>query len=248
VTNVTDTAVASIEVPEVEPREVMLEPHAPRPRKGDDDRPAPTDEPASRMALGGPVWRPLLIGASGIKDPRGLLEQQESGFRFFLVHLTATFMPVSDEPFKAAEVAVDLDVDRRQADSPIAWSLAPDALLDIVKVSREVRLNGSLQIVGLGPFEPGGGSGWTRSASVDRKEAFLLAGNELRSDPYWRLRETHATKVEGMVRLLLVVRSREGAPVSGRMQASAWVERKRYGVWAYEARIPGSAAIAFTLV
>jgi hypothetical protein len=181
----------------------------------------------------------------GITDPHGL--EQASDFLFFLVHLTATFMPKSDEPFKAAEVAVHLDPDRGQADPPIAWSVAPDALLDIVKVSREVQLNASLQIVGLGPFKPGGGSTWMRSASVDRKEAFLLAGNELRSDPYWRLRETPATKVEGMVRLLLVVRCRAGAPVHGRMQVSAWVERKRYGVWAYEARLPGSAPIAFTL-
>jgi hypothetical protein len=246
VTNVSNTAVASIEVPEAEPREVILEPHAPRPRKGHDDPPAPTDQPASRMALGGPVWRPLLTGDLDIPDPHGLLGQQPSGFQFFLVHLTATFTPTNDEPFKAAEVTVDLDPDRL-ADPPIAWSLAPDALIDIVKVSREVQLNGSLQIVGLGPLAPGGGSSWTRSASVDRKEAFLLAGNELRSDPYWRLRETYATKVEGMVRLLLVVRSREGAPVHGTIQASAWVERKRYGVWAYEARLPGSAPITFTL-
>ena len=246
-TNVTYTSVASIEVPEAEPREVMLEPHPPRPRKGHDDQPAPTDQPGSRMALGGPVWRPLVTGALGITDPQSLLGQQANGFQFFLVHLTATFTPTRDEPFKAAEVAVDLDPDRRQADPPIAWSLAPDALRDIVKVSREVRINGSLQIVGLGPSKPGGGSSWTRSTSIDRKEAFLLAGNELRSDPYWRLRETNATKLEGMVRLLLVVRCCEGAPVHGKMQASAWVERKRYGIWAYEARLPGSAPMTFTL-
>jgi hypothetical protein len=244
---VTDGTVASVEVPEVETRDVALEPRAPRTRKGDDDRPVPTDEPASRMALGGPVWRPLVIGAAGAADPRGLLEQQASGFRFFLVHLTATFTPTSDEPFKAAEVAIRLGVDRGQVDPPIAWSLAPDALLDVVKLSREVRLNASLQIVGLGLLESGGESGWTRSTSIDRKQAFLLAGNELRSDPYWRLRETDATKVEGMVRLLLVVRSREGMPVRGTMRASAWVERKRYGLWAYEARIPGADEVEFTL-
>jgi hypothetical protein len=242
----TDAGIVMFDALKVASRDVELMPRPYRVHKGKVPHEIPIDGPTSRMAIGGPVWRRLIPEASSVADPHGLLENSEPSL-FYLVHLTATFMPALEEPFKAAEIALTLTTENAQGDEAIAWSLAPDALIDKVTTSREVRLGTSLQIVGLGPFLPSGHSEWTRSASIDRRQAFLLAGNELRTDPYWRLRETDVTKIEGMVRLLMVVRGPKDLPVKGTIRASTWIERKRYGLWAYDVRLPDADSIAFTL-
>jgi hypothetical protein len=233
-----------IEAPEVEGGAVALAPRAPRPVKGRAPK-GPTAPLEDRLEIGGPVWRPLTVGGKDAPDPRGFLTEELAGFDFYLGHLTATFSPAPDEPFKEALVQIELD--NPAGEGSIAWSLAPDRLEDVVQLSRQVTLNATLQITALAPVQPGVEAGWTRGKTVEKKQAFLLGGNELRRNPRWQFRETDGTPMQGMVRLVLVVRAPEGSETRGTVTVSAAVQQKRWGVFPFDAQLDPESAGSFVL-
>ncbi len=235
-----------IEAPETESHPIALVPQPERARRGPSRRPLP--QPLENaLEIGGPVSRRIEVGGAD-GDLRGFHADVAEGFTFHLVHLTATFTPLEEEPFTEALIQILLSNPDASQPGTIAWSLAPDRLEDVVQLSRQLSLNASLEITAIAPVAPGMEAGWSRGKTVDRKQAFLLGGNELRSNPKWQFKETDATRIEGMMRLMLVVKGPQGHDAEGTVKVSASVRRKRLGIFRYDAAVdPAEPPTAFRL-
>jgi len=237
------TELTVVELPEPEPQSLVLVPRSTAATKG--SRPPKLEPLEDRLAVG-VVAQAVKLGTGGLPDPKGLLQSDVEGFRFFLAQLTVTTLAASEEPF--VEVQVDVRLDGGDGSSePIAWSMAPDRLEDKIQLSREISIDATLKLVALGAVEVGPGAGWKRGMSVEKKEPFLLAAHELTSRPLWKLRRTSATEIDGMTRLSLMVRAPEQSTPTGQVRLSARVERQRLGIFPYDAQLPDGDPVPFAL-
>ncbi len=181
----TTSSLTVIRMPDPEPQPLRLVPRSTDETKGFlRHKPVPIED----RLVAGVVAQPVSLGAGGVPDPHEFPTADFAGFAFFLVHLTVTTKAVPGEQFVAVQVAVPLEGDGDVP--PIAWSVAPDRLVDHIQVSHDFSINAALKIVALGAVEVGPGVSWKRGASTDRRQPFLLGECELTPKPNW-LPATH---------------------------------------------------------
>jgi hypothetical protein len=143
-----------IELPEIEEREVVLEPQLRRVRRSGVDDPEAQRALRGRIAVGGP--RTLRLTSENLDEgqlepmARRFLEQEAADFDFYLAHMTCTFRPVHDEPFTKAVLAIELQGPATAEAQPIAWSMQPERLTKPRTLTSAVKLTPSMKILGTG--------------------------------------------------------------------------------------------------
>jgi hypothetical protein len=228
---------------DVEPQPVLLRP---RPSTGTKGFATREGEPlADRLLVGFPVWRAVRPGEDPAFNALDFKAEELAAYRFFLVHVTVTAYDDTNAPFTQINVGVPLS-GSEQPDAVIAWSVAPDRMEDVVRLSREVSWQAGLKVRAIG-LEAGPGLGWKRGAIVDQTRCSLVAGGELTARPGWRWRQTAATRIDGMLRLVLVVRAAIATTATGQLTISGTVTQRKFGVFAYDARLPKGDWPSFTL-
>jgi hypothetical protein len=236
----------TVELPEPPEHELVLEasPRATRGIRADDDEvPAAALEPlVKRLSIGGPVTRHIGLESTDDVELTRFLEDEGADHDFYLVRLDCTLRHDDEEPFASALLAVDLAAKADDAPAPIAWSMDPLELFDIVPVSRTIGLSPSLKILGVG-LEGKAEVGDERQ----RKDVFVEALYQLESNPTWAMYRTGSTQLRGVQGFTLVVRARKGKATVAGVAASATVERKHFGLISYEAAFPDQSKRSFEI-
>jgi hypothetical protein len=236
----------TVELPEPLEHELVLEP-SPQATRGvraeEDEVPAAALEPLDkRLSIGGPVTRHIGRESTDDIELQRFLEGEGADHDFYLVRLDCTLRHDDDEPFASALLAIDLSAKEDDGSAPIAWSMDPLELFDAVPVSRTIGLSPSLKILGLGleaTTEVGD--------KHERKDVFVEALYQLESNPTWAMYRTGSTQLRGVQGFTLVVQARKGTTTVGRMTASAMVERKRFGLIAYQAAFADQSRRSFEI-
>ncbi len=224
---------AEILLPPIVERPVELEP---RTLKGGQP-PADVTTLADRISLGEPFVFPLTADATD-KDTTlsAFIKTNPGDYKFNLVRLGCTLHVVDGEPFKWATVGIVMertdDPDAKPA--PVAWSLQPDSLSIPVTYSQKVDVGASLSIA---PF-------WKFSvtpevaASYSQSDVYLQAVGLQESTPKWEFTQTSRVALNGSYPLLAVIVSPRDVPIACEIQFDAEIQRKKFGLIRYGARIP----------
>lgn len=224
-----------IKIPEPAWTEAVLEPVA-RVTKGTD---APVGEALpGRLLLGRPVAVAMTMERAEAPDLRTFIEGHAGRHNFTLVHLACSFRPVDDEPFARASLQVRLSrADGGDGAEPIAWSMWPMRESEAIDDSTTAKIGAEAKLIT---------ASVERTVAVKRRDVWLEAVGELRSDPGWEFTRTPRIPISGSNRLILVVMSDAGAAFDGEVDVTASVERRLLGVMSYRARPAGSARVVFT--
>jgi hypothetical protein len=226
---------AEVELPEVTWHRVDLNP---RTVKGG-TQPEPRDSLPERMSVGEPIVlriTPALIGND--QTLASYLEQEGRDFDFLMVRLGCTFLPADGETFVSAWIRLLLERLDGGDPEPIAWSMQPDRVVDVVKQTRGIEIGPELQL------EPVGlGATYSRDTEVNRKEYFIQAFNLLQPDPRWRFTPTRSTSISGSYLLTLVIRAPKDTEAEATMDLGASVRRKRLGIIPYQVAVPNSIRV-----
>lgn len=231
----------SMEMPEPPQQDLTLTP------LDDDYRGAPPSPGAAeplrrRVSVGGPVYRRVTVDTADDAELRYFLDHEAADSDFYALHLTCTLRPDADEPFIEALIELEL-VGDGFGRAPIAWSMQPDRLADVVEVTRTVSLGPTLKLQGFGADMKA-----ERKQAAKRQQVFLEAMYELESTPSWGMYRTDAIELRGLYRFHLVVRAPKDSIVTGTTSVEAKVRRRRFGVVPYRAGLTDvPEPIAFTL-
>jgi hypothetical protein len=134
-----------------------------------------------------------------------LASEADSGWSFHLARLACTFKAGRGEFFKEAKLTISLRRTDGDSPKPIAWSLAPDRLLDGDERTSKRGLTASAKLIGV-------------TASEERKApqgTIIQSYGPLTSHPEWRFTRTKTASLEGDFALVLIVRAPAAVPVRG---------------------------------
>jgi hypothetical protein len=226
-----------MDLPEAPELEAVLEPDPDEiPVRGGEireDRSAPLRR---RLMISGPVH--ARIGTKDVADDPELVRfitSQGRHYSFHALRLSCSFRPADDEPFTGCWVGIELSrADNAVGESPIAWSMEPHSLEQLMDVPAAFKFSAELKL----PFVSLGGS-MARKSGAGRTTAFLQAYGELGAEPSWEFNRIGRAELRGMQQLKLVVRTPAGIPVAGKTTIEANVERRRLGVMKYRATVAG---------
>jgi hypothetical protein len=224
-----------VEQPTPEEHDVILTPSQAAIRGMSDELSEPLHK---RMSIGRPVFR--YVRANSIEDVelRHFIESAEHDF--YIGRLTCTLRQVDKEPFVSAAIEIALSTPDTGFPPPIAWSMEPLRLFDVVKHARTIGLSPSLTILGAGVETTA-----TSTTEVGRKDVVVEALYEREPTPTWMLYQTDSTPLRGGYRFDLVIRVSRGNKILGVVAASAAVQRRRLGIIPYRAALSASPTLAF---
>ncbi|MEU8827009.1 hypothetical protein [Streptomyces sp. NPDC048636] len=182
-------------------------------------RPAVVPALTGRVVLGGPVSVPVtaeLVG--GDPELSAFLDAEAHSAVFHLLHCSVTCARDAPEPeLHTLNLDVTLSAepvrDGATAFQPVAWSMTPRQRIEAaadVPFSPAARLGPRLGFLDPGRADPG-------------ERISLEARRELRSDPGWEIRHTHAVRIGGTYRLAMVVRAPRGARARAAVAVGATV-------------------------
>lgn len=225
-----------VDMPEPVWTEAILEPEV-RVTKGGD---APVAGPLpGRLLLGRPVR--VRLTAERARDPalQTFIEGHAGRHDFTLVHLGCTFRPAEDEPFARASLQVRLSRANGSdgGSEPIAWSMWPLRESEVLDDSTTTEIGAEAKVFT---------AKVQRTVAVKRRDVWLEALGELRSDPGWEFTRTPRIPISGSYRLILVVMSDAGAAFGGQVDVTASVERRLLGLVSYRARPAGFDQVVFS--
>ncbi|QKV91814.1 hypothetical protein HUT19_08725 [Streptomyces sp. NA02950] len=171
------------------------------------------------VVLGGPVSVPVtaqLVG--GDPELAAFLQAEAHSAVYHLLHCSVTCARDAPEP-ELHSVNLDLTLsaeparDGAAAFQPVAWSMTPrqcTEAADDAPFAPAARLGPRLGFLDGGRSDPG-------------ERICLEARRELRSDPGWEIRHTHAVRIGGTYRLAMVVRAPRGAMTRASVAVGATV-------------------------
>lgn len=163
-----------------------------------------------------------------------------SEFDFCHVLLAASFRPEEGAQFDRVWVQVQLETN--PIDEAIAWSMHPREEYTHVDTKRTVGVNGK---VGL-EWASAGSKAEIEQSWVDQ-EPYLLALNEMRSDPVWEMIATEKVQIMGSQRLHLVVRRKPMLNVNGVVSVTATVKHKRFGLFTCRSKVAETPSASFII-
>ena len=179
----------------------------------------------------------MLLKQNSVQDDHELqqfIEQQSSEFQFYLVLLACSFSPSDDEPFVRAWIEVQLSrADKTDGTHPIAWSMKPKRTTTPIDFSNKLEVGGSLKF----PLADVSTKG-EENKTWSREYIFIDALNELHDHPIWQFSKTPLQELRGSHRLAMIVRSPIESGTTASVGLSATVQRKRFGLIAYNAAFP----------
>lgn len=211
------------EMPDAEWDSLVLEPDV-RETLGGPAGPAPGEPLAERFSIGGPVVRALVPGDPVLDgDAQAFVAAFGATSRFCVVDVACSFRPHTDERFFSAWLQVSMSRADQQADpAPIAWSMEPLQALDLVEISRTVRLGPNLKFLSAGEVD------WDKKYT--KNEYFIEGLYLLKENPAWEFHQTSASQIRGSHLLRFVAQLPIGVSVVGQLGLGAELERRKFGI------------------
>jgi hypothetical protein len=120
--------------------------------------------------------------------------------------------------------------------------MQPQRLTTPARLSRTLKFNASLKIIGFGL-----GAEVAQPSQTKAELAFVQAAFEGLPNPRWDFRATPTALVEGLHRLALVIRAPAGSATRGTATLRAAIRRKRFGMLTYTAALPSGEPLEFVL-
>jgi len=182
---------------------------------------------------------PELIG----DDPplRAYVEQHSEKYRFDWVGFTCGFSGSEAGSIERAWLWVRLESDGQGPELPTALSMAPFRMSDKVKetfgLSFEVGINAGILTIGTG-IESG--------EEVEKEHLFIAASGLSKPNSRWEFFRTAVRNLEGMFRLSMVVRSDRLLVPRGKVELTAEVLRRRYGIFENRSALDQPTFLTFT--
>ncbi|MFI5492314.1 hypothetical protein [Actinoplanes sp. NPDC051859] len=208
----------ALTVPELDGQPLTLIPEEPASRGSEQE--ADPELLAGRISLGGPLS--VLLTEDGIGDADGkvFLKAEAGAYDYRLMHLSLTVTDAAEAPFETITLAVTLS----SGGGPVvAWSMAPERIVDTAHLTRSYKLGPQLSIAGV-DASLGGIEG---SRSRESAEVLVEALRPLRADPAWLIRRGGQVPVRGLYRFAMVVRAPHGRQVETEIVVSAAVRQRR---------------------
>jgi hypothetical protein len=185
-----------------------------------------------------PLMTPLTSKLAAPDNELAAFWKAESGrFKYDYITFRTTFMPTERSRFERAWIEIQLDSEKGN-EGPIAWSLAPDQIVDITKLTSTAKIGGKFQLL---KAEMGAEVG------KEAKEYVLRAWREHTSAPFWELTRTDTTILAGTFRLHLIVRSPANTQSTGQISARAVIGKKTFWIVTSDPAAPLGNAVEFTL-
>ena len=158
-------------------------------------------------------------------------------FRYDYVTFRCTLIPASGAPFEKAWIEVSL-APNAAVQGPIAYSMAPEAVIDVTTTSDSAEIAGDLKFVK---------SKIGSKTEVEAKSYFLRAWRERTAAPYWELQKTDSTDLKGTFKFHLVTRTPASLDGTGRLTARAVIKKRT--LWIFEEEKPAGepARLEFSL-
>ncbi len=182
------------------------------------------------ISLGKPIIRQLANPADPVL----------SDFDFYHVLFATSFRPEEGANFDRVWVQIQLNTNPEG--EAIAWSMHPLKEYTQVDIKRTVGVNGK---VGL-EWASAEANAETEHAWVSQ-EPYLLALNEMRSDPVWEFITTEKLQILGSHRLHLVVRRKSSLNVDGVMTVTATVKHKHFGLFTCKSKVDQTPSMSFVI-
>jgi hypothetical protein len=195
------------------------------------------DAVGDRISIGRPVCKALDLDTVDA-DARDFLGSRPSS-SFWLLALTCSFLAANDEPIETAWLRIQLKPEAPAgAETPIAWSMEPLALTDLVQISRSAKLDATLKLKSeVVPIEVGPAVARETSQQYERRVPFVEAHQEGTPQPSWIFTRTAVTEVRGVHHLRTVVELPAGATGQAEVSAGATLKLKALGLIPYRAQL-----------
>lgn len=127
---------------------------------------------------------------------------------------------------------------------PMAWSMKPHRLEDLIEISSTIKIGGSLKFL----EETAVKGGYEREETRTRKEPFIVALNELQFNPTWQFSRLETIGISGSYSLALIVRTSKASVTQGTVNLSATIQRRRLGLIPYRVPLPNADPLLFVLL
>lgn len=192
----------------------------------------------SSIGLTAPLTVPLNEVLIGKDEELATFWASEKGrYRYDYITFRCDLNAVREAPFQTVWVEVVLEPFHDKAES-MAWSVAPSLLESSTKIKTTAKLGAKFSIVS---------SEMASEAEVETRRWWLRARGEHTSRPYWELRTTETTHLEGTYHFHIIVRSTSGVLVKGNLSARAVVAERTFLIFNSEAQLKEPASVAFAL-
>lgn len=163
-------------------------------------------------------------------------EAEKRTYRYDYVSFRFTLNPAAGEPFEKAWV--ELRLEPLQDGGPIVYSMAPDQVVDITKISESAKIGTEFKFI---KAEMGA------KVDADVKDYVLRAWREHTAEPYWTFGKTKSTELMGTFRLHLITRTPAKLSATGRISARAVVQKRTFLIIRKGKPMDGPASLTFAL-
>jgi hypothetical protein len=228
-----------LELPEPEMHAVRLDPYK-RTVLGANET---VESQIGRLVVGEPILIPL--NAQTVDADTMPFLQARPDSRFHHLSLTVTFTPDDDLPLKSAWVNTSLTCgEPATAAEPIAWSMLPHSVADVVPVTRKVTLSPSLKLSVPGvTIDASTGLTTERQETFDRRDVSIEALYEATSHPQWSFYSTNSGQIRGIHTLCLVIDIPAAAHGTASIEMGATVRMHRMKVFRFTAALAETPGI-----
>jgi hypothetical protein len=162
---------------------------------------------------------------------------EKDRFRYDYVTFRCTLIPASAQPFEKAWLEVQLGP-REAGKGPIAYSMAPDRIVDVKTLSDSAKIGGDFKLI-----KSEAKSGTERQA----EDYVLRAWREQTAEPYWTFNKTETVPLTGTFKFHLVTRTPVDVEGSGKLTARAVVEKRTFYLFNRESPVGEPASLTFAL-
>ena len=195
------------------------------------------DEQHDRISLGRPVC--VALDPATVDAEAQAFLQGKIGSAFCLLALVCSFRADDDAPIDQAWIEVRLEAaGGGGATAPLAWSMEPLSVTDLVQVSQVAKLDASLKLKSdTVPIELGPSASKETTREFAQRVPYIEAHREGTSRPSWIFTRTPITEVRGVHRLRTVVQLVAGTTGRAEISAGATLRLKRLGLIPYRAKL-----------
>ena len=223
-----------VTVPELEYVAVTLAPER-HTTRGFGRPPAPLTDV---VTLGMPVVQRVTSDLAGADTSlTQFLRDNDSRWKFHIVHLGCSFRPPAGMNIAKARLSVELGA-ADEATRPIVWSLSPQRMQRAVERSRGLKLGANLGIAE---------TAVEVTVAGEASEVFIESFGLQESACAWEFRQTVMDSVSGTHRLAVVTRSQRDLSPSGRISMSATITYRRFKLLQFRSDLTEQEPLAFQL-
>ncbi len=177
-------------------------------------------------------------------DPelQSYVQQHSEDYRFDWVGFACGFSGPLASSIQHAWLSVRLSSDGQNSTAlPVALSMAPlrlsDQTAETAGFSFEIGVNAGVLTVG---------SGVEHGAEVSKEHLFIAAYGLSKPRARWEFHRTPTRKLEGMFRVSMIMRSHRSVVPCGKVELTAEISRRRFGIFEKRSQLDDPASISFS--